>query len=87
MRRCRILNVTRQKQPIKHDYFKNGMTLQTVDHHKHCGVTVSAILSWDQHTSSICAKAKRIMEFIMRSFGYKSSAAVETALKFLSDHH
>ena len=33
--KCRILHVSRQTQPIIHDYSLNGSTLKTFDHHKH----------------------------------------------------
>ena len=79
--KCRISHVLRQKQPIKCDYSLNGTTFKTVDHHKHLGVTVSETLSCDQRVSSICAKARRTMELIRRSLGYKFPVAVETAFK------
>ena len=75
--------MTRQKSPLIYEYSLDGISLESVDHHKHLGVWLQSSLTWEYQISSICGKANRVLGLIRRTFGYKNLAGVEIAFKSL----
>ena len=47
--KCKVLHITRIKDPIFHPYSLDNKTLPAVDYHKHLGVWVESTFSWDPH--------------------------------------
>jgi hypothetical protein len=77
--KCKVLHISKSKNPIINSYSVNNHNLKAVDHHKHLGIWLQKSLSWDCHVNAICAKANRILGLIRRSFGNKNPTAVKTA--------
>ena len=49
---------------MKTEYRLNGKPLESVDQHKHLRVWVQCTLPWNYHTSTISAKARRMLGLI-----------------------
>ena len=81
--KCKVLHITRKKDPILHPYSLDNTMLPAVDYHKHLGVWVESSLSWDHHISSICAKASMVLGLIRRTFGSSNAVGIAMALKAL----
>jgi hypothetical protein len=51
-----------------------GQPLQRVDTYKYLGLLVSSDLSWSNHVSSICSKARKLLSILYRRFYMHSNS-------------
>ena len=65
--KCQVLHVTKQKQPLNPQYTLHDQVLESTNTAKYLGVTLSKDLSWNEHISSITAKANGILGFVKRN--------------------
>ena len=55
--KCKVLSISRSKNPIKFDYTLHGYKLEHVTSAKYLGVTFNNKLTWDDHISNITNNA------------------------------
>lgn len=66
--KCYVLHISsNRKIDHQHQYILHGQVLQSVDHSKYLGVTVSNNLSWDKHIQNVAAKGNRTLGFVRRN--------------------
>ena len=65
--KCHVLSISRKKKPITASYYLHGEQLQQVTSAKYLGVELTNDLSWNNHISSITAKAHKTSAFIHRN--------------------
>ena len=78
--KCKVITVTRKKDPLLYDYTLNGQTLERVSCINDLGVTINDELNWSKHIDSITSKARRLCWLIKRSVGYNASTRVKKQL-------
>ena len=78
--KCKVLSITRSKNPFLFDYTLNGTKLERVQEFIDLGVTLDSHLNWNKHVTKLINKAKRIMGLIKRSIGYKAPQSVKRQL-------
>jgi hypothetical protein len=55
--KCNIMNITTKRNPIHFYYNMHGHILESVQHAKYLGVTISTDLKWNTHIQQAAAKA------------------------------
>ena len=65
--KCKLMTVTRSRNPAKPLYNIGDYTLENVDNYKYLGVIISRDLSWKTHISNVTSKATRLNGFIGKS--------------------
>jgi len=85
--KCYILCMNRSKVKPAVNYFLDGQPLSLVDSHTYLGITISSDLHWQNHTSSISAKASRILNFVRHNVYGCSAEAKATAYTTLVRPH
>ena len=81
--KCQVLNITRNKHKIKHNYILHGHILETVPSAKYLGVDLSEDLTFNTHINRICTTANRTLGFLKRNIQTKNKKVKETAYKTL----
>ena len=79
--KCKVLHLSRSKDPYHHEYWLSDKPLTAVNHHKHVDIWLESSLSWDYHINYFCAKANKVLDLIRRTFGPNNSEGVSTAYK------
>ena len=64
--KCKLMTVTRSRNPAKPLYNIGDYTLENVANYKYLGVIISKDLSWKTHISNVTSKATRLNGFIGR---------------------
>jgi hypothetical protein len=82
-RKCQVLNITRNKHKIKHNYILHGHIIETVPSAKYLGVDLSEDLSFNTHINRICTTANRTLGFVKRNIQTQNKKVKETAYKTL----
>ena len=70
--------ISRKHKPISNDGIllrRGGSTLGEVESFKYLGILLHKHLTWTEHISGICSKAKQILGLIYRQFYNNSSSA------------
>ena len=78
--KCKILTVTRKKQPLVHDYTLNNKQLEHVTEEKDLGVIVTSTLSWDEHVHATVSKANKLLGLLKRTCPLLTNAAIRRTL-------
>lgn len=65
--KCKIVSITRQKNPLVREYYINGQSLESVHFYKDLGLLTSSNLSWNSHIYSITARADRVLGLLKRT--------------------
>ena len=68
--KCYVLHISADKSRCKtseHTYRLHGQALESVDHSKYLGVSISNNLSWNQHIQNVTAKGNRTLGFVKRN--------------------
>ena len=65
--KCKVFTITRNKNPIIHDYTLGSQNLTRVDSEKDLGITTTSELSWDIHANTIFAKANKMLSVLRRT--------------------
>ena len=81
--KCQVLHITRLKHPLNTQYSLHGQVLEATDAAKYLGVSIAKDLSWNDHISSITAKANRTLGFVKRNVRTNNEKVKELAYKKL----
>ena len=81
--KCQVLHITRLKHPLNTQYSINGQVLKATDTAKYLGVSIAKDLSWNDHISSITAKANRTLGFVKRNVRTNNGKVKKLAYKTL----
>ena len=78
--KCKVMSITRSRNPLHFDYTLNGVSLEYVDSFTDLGVIVDFNLSFHSHVDSIVNKSSRVCGMIKRSLGYNAPISVKLDL-------
>jgi hypothetical protein len=78
--KCKLLSVTRNKNPVSFYYNMNGHILERVNNIKDLGVTVTDDLNWSTHIETILGKANKVSGLIKRTVGFNASCEAKKRL-------
>ena len=81
--KCHVLRVTREQNPIIHEYTLHGKVLETVNSAKYLGVTLTLDLRWNRHVENIVYKANQSLGFLRRNLRINSPNLKSLAYKTL----
>ena len=79
--KCEVIHISTKRKPITNTYSIHGKELNTADHAKYLGVTISSDLSWKKHIDNITKKANSTMSFIRRNIRSSPPSAKSNAFK------
>ena len=66
-RKCHLLKITRQREPLQTQYSIDDSHLEEVQHHPYLGVELTSDLTWKSHITIIrSARANRILNLLRR---------------------
>lgn len=65
--KCKVLSVTRKKQPEHYNYTLNNVQLTRVAEEKDLAIIVTGILSWVKHINGIVSKANKLFGLLKRT--------------------
>jgi len=66
-KKCKIMKITRKKQPFTSTFFLNNTELEEVDEFRDVGVITDHHLRWNSHASCAIATANRMLGLIKRT--------------------
>lgn len=78
--KCKILSVTRSKNPQVFNYNINGSPLEHVGFFKDLGVFIDSTLSFSTHIDQLVSKCNRVCGLVKRSVGFRAPANVKIRL-------
>lgn len=67
VKKCKIMRITRKKQPFTSTLFLNNTELEEVEEFKDLGVITDHHLKWNSNVNCVVAKANRTLELIKRT--------------------
>ena len=77
--KCKYMVLTKKRFPSENSGTLSlqlgGTTLEKVESFKYLGVLLKSDLSWSDHITGVCSKAKRILGLLYRNFYFNSSPA------------
>ena len=76
-----VIHITRKRKPIPNTYSIHGKVLNTTDHAKYIGVTISSNLSWNKHIDNITKKGNSDMSYFRRNIRSSPPSAKSNANK------
>ena len=69
VKKCKSLLLSRRRVPVcTHTIVINDQPLEKVQSYKYLGVHISSDLSWSNHVSNVCSRAKKQMGMLYRRF-------------------
>ena len=66
-KKCKIMKISRNKQPFTSTFFLNNTELEEVDKFRNLGVTTDHHVKWKSHVNCVVAKANRMLGLIKRT--------------------
>ena len=78
--KCKVLTITRCKNPTLYDYMLDGTKLERVKEYIDLGVTLDCTLNWNKHVQKIISKANKMLGLVKRSLGYLAPKSVKRQL-------
>jgi myo-inositol-hexaphosphate 3-phosphohydrolase len=81
--KCKVLTISRKKQPIMNSYTLHGQQLEHVTTAKYLGVSITSDMKWNQHITNICRKASNTMNFLKRNLNIRNANIKEKVYKSL----
>ena len=65
--KCKVLSISRSKNPIKFEYALHGHESEHVTSAKYLGATFNNNITWNEHINTITSKVNRILGFLRRN--------------------
>lgn len=85
--KCKVMRISRKRQPGKANYSMLGETLEEVSEEKYLGVILQNNLKWNKQSHQAASKATRMLNFIQRNFYHCSKTTKENLyLTFVQPH-
>ena len=81
--KCKVLTISRKKQPIMNSYTLHGQQLEHVTTAKYLGVSITSDMKWNQQITNICRKASNTMNFLKRNLNIRNANIKEKVYKSL----
>ena len=81
--KCKVLSVTRKKQPIHYNYTLNNVQLTRVVEEKDLGIIVTSSLSWVKHINAIVSKANKLLGLLKHTCPLLLDVAVRRTFIFV----
>ena len=78
--KCKVLIVSRKKQPVDFTYHLGSTTLSHVEKEKDLGVTMTGNLSWDSHIYEVKAKANKLLGLLKRTCPFLTDVSLGRTL-------
>ena len=78
--KCKVLTVTRKKQPVHYNYTLNNVQLTRVAEENDLGIIVTSTLSWVKHINAIVSKANKLLGLLKRTCPLLLNVAVRRTL-------
>jgi hypothetical protein len=78
--KCKIMSITRSRQPVTFPYSINGVLLEHVGVFKDLGIAIDSTLSFTSHVQSIVSKSLKVCGMIKRSIGFNAPVSVKLQL-------
>ena len=78
-KKCYLMNITRTRNHLTHNYSLNNHILQTVTREKYLGITISKDLNWSAHINTITNKCNSKLGFLRRNLSRCPQKLKETA--------
>ena len=78
--KCKILTISRKKQPITFTYHLGSANLCRIQEEKDLGVIVTKNLSWNSHVHNITLKANKLLGLLRRTYSLLADISVRRAL-------
>jgi len=85
--KCQVMHVHRKRSPLTHTYILHDTELQSTDHVKYLGVTLSHDMSWSRHISDVSSRANRALGFVRRNVKLRSPKIKEQIYKAIVRPH
>ena len=67
MKKCKIMRITKRKQPFISNFFLDNSALEEVNEFRDLGMTTDQHFHWNLHIDKVVAKANRMLELIKRT--------------------
>ena len=76
-KKCKFMIISRKWQAVVNNLtlYLGGTTLEEVETFKYLGILLSSNLSWSEHISGVCSRAKQVLGLLYRQFYRNSSSA------------
>ena len=76
-KKCKFMILSRKRQAVVNNLtlYLGGTTLEEVETFKYLGILLSSNLSWSEHISGVCSRAKQVLGLLYRQFYRNSSSA------------
>ena len=65
--KCKVLTITRKKNPVIYEYTLGSKKLTRVDHEKDLHIMTTANITWDLHVNTVVAKANKMLGILKRT--------------------
>ena len=78
--KCKVLIVTRKKNPVRYDYHLGHVYLQRVNEEKDLGVMITSKWTWETQVLMVTAKAKKLLGFLRRTCPMLTDVKVRRSL-------
>ena len=78
--KCKVLSVTRKKNPVRCDYHLGQVDLQRVNEEKDLGVMITSKLTWETHVLMVSARANKLLGLLRRTFPMLTDVKVRRSL-------
>ena len=79
--KCKVLTVTRKKNPVRHDYLRLGhVDLQPVNEETDLGVIITSKLTWETQVLMVSAKANKLLGLLRRTCPMLTDVKVRRSL-------
>ncbi len=66
-KKCYLMNITRTRKHLTHNYSLNTHILQTITREKYLGITISNDLNWSSHINTITNKSNSKLGLLRRN--------------------
>ena len=78
--KCKVLTVTRKKNPMRFDYHLGHVDLQRVNEEKDLGVMITSKLTWETQVLMVSAKATKLLGLLRRTCPMLTDVKVRRSL-------
>ena len=78
--KCKVLTITRSRNPISFDYHLDGKVLEHVGEFRDLGVIFNESLSFKSHISSLVSRCNKMSGIVKRSVGFNAPQRVKLTL-------